>query len=104
MSAASWLQFVVFIALLVVTAPPLGRYMAKVYGDDRKAPGDRVFLPVERSIYRVCRVDPDREQRWTVYAFSLFAFSVVSFLVLYGVQRLQGHLPFNPTGRGPVVP
>ncbi|MDQ1520601.1 MAG: potassium-transporting ATPase potassium-binding subunit, partial [Actinomycetota bacterium] len=98
MSAASWLQFVVFVVLIVVTAPPLGLYMAKVYGDERKAPGDRIFLPVERTIYRVCRVDPEREQRWTTYAFSLFGLSLFSFLAVYGVQRLQAHLPFNPTG------
>jgi potassium-transporting ATPase potassium-binding subunit len=97
MSAASWLQFVVFVALIAVTAPVLGKYMAKVYGDERKAPGDRVFLPIERVIYRVCGVDPDREQRWTTYTFALFAFSIFSFLAVYAVQRLQGHLPFNPT-------
>ncbi len=45
------------------------------------APGDRLFLPVERGIYRLYRVDPDREQRWSVYAASLLAFSVVSVLV-----------------------
>ena len=70
--------------------------MAKVYGNE-KAPGDRVFLPVERLIYRVCRVDPDQEQRWTVYAFSVLAFSVVGLLILYAMQRLQTSLPFNPT-------
>jgi potassium-transporting ATPase potassium-binding subunit len=104
MSAASWLQFAVFVGLIVVTAPVLGRYMAKVYGDERKAPGDRVFLPIERAIYRICRVDPDSEQRWTTYTFALLAFSVFSFLAVYGVQRLQGHLPFNPTGMPAVVP
>ena len=41
-------------ALPLVTAPPLGRHITKVYGDDRKAPGDRVFLPVEHLIYRLC--------------------------------------------------
>src|SRR4051812_3540611 len=97
MSAASWLQFIVFIALIVITAPLLGKYMAKVYGDERKAPGDRVFLPVERVIYRICGVDEEREQRWTTYTFAVFAFSIISFLAVYGVQRLQGHLPFNPT-------
>ena len=71
--------------------------MAKVYGDDEKAPGDRVFGPVERVIYRICRIDPKREQRWTVYAYSVIGFSIFSFLILYGLQRLQGHLPFNPT-------
>lgn len=104
MSSASWLQFVVLIAVMVATAIPLGRYMAKVYGDEGKAPGDRVFLPVERHIYRLCRIDPSGEQRWTTYACSLLAFSVVSFVALYGLQRLQGSLPFNPTGVPGVVP
>jgi K+-transporting ATPase ATPase A chain len=97
MSTASWLQLGALVALLGATAPALGRYMASVYGDGGKAPGDRVFLKVERPIYRLCGVDPEREQRWTVYAYSLLAFSLVSFLALYAIQRLQGSLPFNPT-------
>ena len=68
----------------------------------RRHRGDRVFLPVERLVYRVCGIDPEREQRWTTYAFSLLAFSVVSVLVLYALQRLQGSLPFNPTDVGAV--
>ena len=104
MSSASWLQFVALVVALAVTAPLLGRYMAKVYDDERRAPGDRVFGPVERAIYRACRVDPDREQHWTVYAFSLLAFSLFSFVVVYTLQRIQGRLPFNPTGAGAVVP
>jgi len=104
MSGASWLQFVALIALLLVTAPLLGGYIARIYGDGEQAPFDRVFLPVENLIYRVCRIDPEQEQRWTGYAFSLLAFSVVSFVAVYAVQRLQGHLPLNPTGMGPVVP
>ena len=98
MSTASWLQFVVLIALVGVTAPFIGRYMARVYDDsDRPAPGDRFFLRIERPIYRICRVDPDREQRWTVYAYSVLAFSVISLLILYLQLRIQDSLPFNPT-------
>ena len=102
MSAATWVQFLAMIAVVLVTAPLLGKYMAAVYAGG-KAPGDRVFLPVERVFYRICRVDPASEQRWTIYAFSLLAFSVVSFLFLYLLQRLQGVLPFNPTDM-PAVP
>ena len=94
----------VLVGLLLATAPLVGRYMAQVYGEERAAPGDGIFLPVEGLIYRVCRVDPDREQRWTVYAYSLLAFSAVSFLLLYGLQRLQSSLPLNPGGVGAVVP
>jgi K+-transporting ATPase ATPase A chain len=94
------------ILLLVVTVPPLGRYMARVYGerDDGGAPGDWVFLPLERAIYRVGRVDSEREQRWNVYALSLVSFSICSFAAVYVLQRFQASLPFNPTGVGDVAP
>jgi potassium-transporting ATPase potassium-binding subunit len=95
MSGSAWLQVLFLIALLAVSTPLLGAYLARVYGGG-KAPGDRVFLPVENVIYRACRVDPDREQRWSVYAYSLLAFSAVSVLILYAQLRLQGHLPLNP--------
>jgi len=95
MTAAAWVQFCALIALVAVSTPLLGRYLAQVYGGGR-APGDRIFLPVERAVYRICRVDPDREQRWTIYAYSLLAFSFVSVVILYAQLRLQGHLPLNP--------
>jgi K+-transporting ATPase ATPase A chain len=100
MGAAAWLQLAVLVALVAATAPLLGRYMATVYDTDpdATAPGDAVFLRVERPIYRLCGVDPTGEQRWTTYATSVISFSVVSFVVLYALIRLQGSLPFNPTG------
>lgn len=97
MSIPNWVQFAVLIALLAITAPPLGLYIARVYGETDTAPGDRFFKPVERVLYRLCRVDPAGEQRWTTYAFAVIAFSAVSFLLLYGLLRLQAVLPFNPT-------
>ena len=99
MSSSALLQFLALLFLLAVTVPPLGRYIAKVYGSDPegRAPGDRFFLPIERGAYRLLRVDPEHEQRWTAYALSLIAFSMVSTAVLYGIMRLQEHLPFNPT-------
>ena len=97
MSIPNWVQFAVLIALLAITAPPLGIYIARVYGETGTAPGDRFFKPVERMLYRLCRVDPASEQRWTTYAFAVIAFSAVSFLLLYGLLRLQAVLPFNPT-------
>ena len=97
MSIPNWVQFAVLIALLAITAPPLGLYIARVYGETGTAPGDRFFKPVERMLYRLCRVDPASEQRWTTYAFAVIAFSAVSFLLLYGLLRLQAVLPFNPT-------
>ena len=103
MSAAAWAELLVLIALLAISTPLLGTYMAKVYGGKR-APGDRVFLPAERAIYRLTGVDPESEQRWQTYALSLLAFSFASVLILYAQLRLQGHLPFNPDGQKGVKP
>ena len=101
MSWQAMLQFGALIVSLAIAAPLLGRYMALVYGsrDDRSAPGDRIFDPIERLIYRLIRVDPKREQRWNVYTISLIAFSIFSFLTVYLLMRLQDWLPFNPTSR-----
>ena len=80
--------------------------MAAVYGSrsDGSAPGDRFFRPVENVIYRVLRVDPQREQRWNIYTISLLAFSVFSFLAVYALERFQGGLMFNPTNMPGVAP
>jgi K+-transporting ATPase ATPase A chain len=103
MTFAGWAQLAALIVVLGVTAPLLGRYMANVFtgGPSRL---DRVFDPIERLIYRACRIDPEREQRWNVYALSLLAFSVVGFFLLYVIQRVQNGLPFNPTEMANVQP
>ena len=105
MTTASWVQLGFLLLLIFISTPLLGRYIAKVYGG-RRAPGDRIFGPIECAIYRATGVDADGEQRWNVYALSLLAFSAVSVLFLYAMQRLQGHLPLNPDhmkGVGPAV-
>jgi len=103
MTTAGWIQLLVFLGLIVVVTPLLGSYMAKVWSGG-KAPGDRVFNPIERGIYRLSGIDAEREQRWTSYTFSLLAFSFVSMLFVYGFQRLQSHLPFNPDHLAAVHP
>jgi potassium-transporting ATPase potassium-binding subunit len=91
---------VLFVGSLIVALAlvhrPLGDYMARVFTSDR-------HLRVERGVYRLVGVDPDREQTWGVYARGVLAFSVVSLLVLYGLQRLQAHLPLS-LGFGGVKP
>jgi potassium-transporting ATPase potassium-binding subunit len=103
MTFAGWAQLIALIVVLGVTAPLLGRYMANVYtGTPSRL--DKVFGPVERLIYRACRIDPEREQRWNIYALSLLAFSIVGFFLLYVIQRIQSGLPFNPTDMVNVQP
>ncbi len=102
MTAAGWAQLLVLVAAIVGGTRLLGPYLAGVFGDDERAFGGRFFLRLERPIYRLCGIDERREQRWTTYAQSLLAFSAASVLLLFGIQRLQGTLPFNPTDVGGV--
>ena len=106
MSWQNIFQVAALVVLLALAVPPLGRYIADVFGarDDGSAPGDRWFRPVERRVYRLLGVDESRQQRWNVYAASLMAFSLVSVLVLYAMLRTQGILPFNPTDRDSITP
>lgn len=99
--SSDWVELSVLAGLLAVSVPFLGTYMARVFGGGR-APGDRLFLPIERTVLRVCGIDAQREQRWNIYALSLLAFSAVSTLFVYFLERVQGHLPFDPT-RAPGV-
>ena len=97
MTVANWIQLISLIVALVIGTRLLGPYLAAVFGGGA-APGDRFFGPIERFIYRLSGVNPKREQRWNVYALSLLAFSAISVLGLYLLQRVQEWLPLNPTG------
>ena len=57
-----------------------------------------MLRPVERGIYRLCGVDEKSEQHWVTYTVAMLLFSLVGFVVVYALQRLQDVLPFNPQG------
>src|ERR1043166_9138628 len=95
MTLNGWLQIIFFLALTLLVTKPLGLFMAHVFNRERTFL-DPVMAPVERLIYRLTRVDVNREMRWTEYAVSMLLFSLVSMLVLYVLQRVQGVLPLNP--------
>jgi potassium-transporting ATPase potassium-binding subunit len=95
MTITGWLQIVLFSAIVILITRPFGGYMTRVFA------GERTFLspvlrPAERAIYWCCGVDEKEEQHWLTYAVAMLLFSVVGFLTLYALQRLQWYLPFNP--------
>src|SRR3954468_7110946 len=103
MTLNGWLQILLFLALILAVTKPLGLFMARVFNGGETFM-DPVLRPLERLIYRVSRVDETHEMRWTEYAVSMLLFSVVSMLVLYVMQRVQGFLPLNPQKFGAVSP
>ena len=99
MTAAGVTQILVFFAIVVACARPMGAFMARLFD------GKRTFLhpilrPLERAIYALAGIREDVEQRWTAYAGALIAFSFAKFVFTYAIARLQGVLPLNPQGFG----
>ena len=103
MTVNGWLQIMVFLALIFAVTKPMGVYMARVFNRERTFL-DFTLRPMERLLYRTTGVDEDHEMRWTEYSITMLLFSVVSMLVLYAIERLQGWLPFNPQKFGAVSP
>ncbi|HEV7472981.1 MAG TPA: potassium-transporting ATPase subunit KdpA [Pyrinomonadaceae bacterium] len=95
MTANGWLQILFFLALILAVTKPMGVFMTHVFNREHTFL-DPVLKPIERLIYKLTRVNAEREMRWTEYAVAMLLFSLVSMLALYLIQRLQGLLPLNP--------
>src|SRR6201996_76456 len=103
MTANGWIQIGIFFALILLSAKPLGVYMARVF--EREATWfDALARPVERLIYRLTGIDETHEMRWTEYAIAMLGFSLVTMVVTYAIERLQHILPLNPQHLAAVEP
>lgn len=97
MTLLGWLQIsLLFLAVLIVIKP-LGLYMARVFSGERTFLSP-VFGRVERDLYRLSGITPEKEQSWLGYTLAMLAFSLAGFLALYAMLRLQAYLPLNPQG------
>ncbi len=97
MTADGILQIIAFFLIILALTRPLGAYMTRVF-EGRRTFMHGVLHPIETGIYRLCRLREEEEQHWTGYAGALLIFSLVSLLITYFIQRLQGYLPLNPQG------
>jgi K+-transporting ATPase ATPase A chain len=105
MTTVGVFQIVLFLALTLLCAKPLGAFMANVF-EGRRTFLHPLFRWLEVLTYKVIGVREDVEQRWTQYTASLLSFSIFGFLIVYLLQRAQGFLPFNPQhlGAGNITP
>jgi K+-transporting ATPase ATPase A chain len=97
MTLSGWAEIILVLALIVLTAWPLGVFIARLLA------GERTFLhpvlrPVERGFYALAGVDPKRSMGWKEYTIALIVLNAVHFLMLYAILRLQAWLPLNPQG------
>src|SRR6266508_1888126 len=103
MTFNGWLQVGLYTLVIFAITKPLGLYMYRVFEGERQ-PLPRVLGPFERLLYRLCGVDPRKEQGWKGYAASMLVFSALGVLVTYAMERLQHVLPLNPQKLGAVAP
>ena len=101
MTLIGWTQILLYCAIVAVLVKPLGGYMTRVFN------GEQTLLspllgPVEAALFRAAGVDAQREQHWLAYTVAMLLFHVGGFLILYGLMRFQGMLPFNPADQSAV--
>jgi potassium-transporting ATPase potassium-binding subunit len=87
-TGAGWLQFALLFVALAACYVPLGNYIAHIFTSDKD-------WAIERGFYKLIGIDRTADQKWSVYLRSILAFSFVSVLFLYGLQRLQHYFPYN---------
>jgi K+-transporting ATPase ATPase A chain len=104
MTAQGWLQIGLFMVVVLALVKPLGAYMALVFEDKRIFGVSRLLRPVERLVYRIAGVDPEKETGWKGYAGSVLLFSLGGFILLILLQLIQRWLPGGPEGVGNVQP
>lgn len=91
------LQYILIFILLFLIAIPLGKYMSRVFSDEKQRM-DRFFLPIERVIYRLGGIRDLSGMTWLNYVKALLLVNATLLGIAYLLLRLQGELPFNPNG------
>ena len=102
MTAIGWIQIILYCAIIVALAKPLGLYMTRVFNGERTLLSP-ALRPVEAGLYWIGGVDEKREQHWLTYTVAMLLFHVGGFLIIYGLMRLQAMLPFNPAEQSAVA-
>ncbi len=95
MTMNGWLQIFLLFGVVLLAAKPVGLYMARVFEREHTWL-DPILSPVERLLYRLTGIDASEEMPWTAYSMAVLAFSLVSMLILYVLERVQAWLPWNP--------
>ncbi|HEV7616617.1 MAG TPA: potassium-transporting ATPase subunit KdpA [Burkholderiaceae bacterium] len=103
MTTQSLALLVVFLAVLLVLAYPMGLYLAKI-GDGTPIPGLGWMVKVENFLYRLSGINAQSAMGWKTYAIALLVFNALGAIAVYAVQRVQAWLPLNPQAFANVSP
>jgi len=90
-----WLEYALFLVIVVGLAPPVGWYLARV-GQRRRTFLDPALRPVESVLYRLLGVRPEQEMTAGVYILCFLLFSITCTFLLFMVLIFQRWLPGGP--------
>ena len=91
------IQYILYLAVLVILAIPLGAYIKKVMNGE-KTFLSKILTPCENAVYKVMKVNKEEQMNWKKYSVSVLIFSGIGLVFLFLLQLLQGVLPGNPQG------
>ncbi|MDF7774078.1 potassium-transporting ATPase subunit KdpA [Sphingomonas sp. AOB5] len=97
MTIQGWTLILVFVAILIALAKPMGIWLFALY-EGRRTPLHTILGPVERGFYKAAGIDPNAEMGWRRYAVHMLLFQLAVLLFTYFVLRFQDVLPLNPRG------
>ncbi|EMJ95476.1 potassium-transporting ATPase subunit KdpA [Leptospira alstonii] len=87
--ATEWIQLSIFLFSIVIFSPLFGLWLYKVYSSSGTS-------KLERILYKLCGIDPDKNMNWKEYALSLLVFNFFGCILLFLILFFQDHLPLNP--------
>ncbi|MFA6079482.1 MAG: potassium-transporting ATPase subunit KdpA, partial [Candidatus Omnitrophota bacterium] len=97
------LQCGIYLTALLFLVKPLGTYIAYIY-EGKPAGLNVIFSPIEKFIYKISGIDPEKAMSWKTYAVAMMLFNIIGIAAVYALQRFQQHLPLNPMSMPPVSP
>jgi K+-transporting ATPase ATPase A chain len=89
------IQAVLFLAVLILLAKPLGEHLGRVLERDATFL-DRLAGPLERGLYRLAGITAGDRMDWKAYALAVLLFNALGILLLVLLQVAQAALPLNP--------
>ncbi|MCX5698817.1 MAG: potassium-transporting ATPase subunit KdpA [Candidatus Omnitrophica bacterium] len=103
MNLNNFIQSVIYFAVLLAMVKPLGIYMARIY-EGKPAGLNVCFGWLEKLVYRLSGVRPEQGMSWKTYAVAVLLFNILGIVVVYVLQRFQGHFLLNPMSMPKVSP
>ncbi|MFA6119192.1 MAG: potassium-transporting ATPase subunit KdpA [Parachlamydiales bacterium] len=96
MDLISVIQLILFVLIILLLVKPIGKYISRVLNPEGRTFLDFLFKPLEKFLYRICKIDPKAEYDWKQQLRAVLIFSLICFAGLFLILQIQSYLPFNP--------